>query len=518
MAVYAPQNIADRSQSIPITISQSEYDEVWKPAGWKIIVIGPTSTWREEWGEWEAIRDIVQNCLDEAEKYYYGYDEDGLWIADNGKGVAVADFLLGPPKLKPDWARGKFGEGMKIACLALLRKGHPVYVETVKRKLWIVFMEQPVNGKVKTLAALWKADGSRVGTKFHIIGYKGTAFEQRFSVNLPSSDILAAVPAPVTKPIQRYNQLIRAEGMAKSAAGGVIYCRDIYLMDIMSPFSYNLWGFELAPDRHGPKHESDMYTDMGRLWSGIKSVPLLAEFIGMVTERARTRRTIESRYVIMSFMGREPTSDKLYEDIMYENARYWKEAWVRAVGKNTVLQLDRNLDRMVNHLGYESVSVQYGLQDAFARVIKTDKELVREMASRLAQAEIIDGHQLTPPQLAHLNLARAIAGTFSATGPVDAAVIPPASDAVQRTAGLYEFETAAIKIHVEMLKSASKTVEVMVHELGHHVAYQRTGDKALAGDLTVAHASAMEFVAGEIFRNLSQGRYNDVLTKVTWYG
>ncbi len=105
-----------------------EYQAQWKPQGWELIIIGPTSTWRQDWGEWEAIRDIVQNALDECEYYKWGYDERGLYIRDVGKGVAVADFLLGPPKLKPAYARGRFGEGMKIACLALIRDGYPVHV------------------------------------------------------------------------------------------------------------------------------------------------------------------------------------------------------------------------------------------------------------------------------------------------------------------------------------------------------------------------------------------------------
>ncbi len=113
-----------------------DYRENWQPQGFRLIVIGPTSTWRQEWGEWEAIRDIVQNALDEAEAYRWGYDDEGLWISDRGRGVAVADFLLGPPKMKPDYARGKFGEGMKIASLALVRKGYHVHIETVGRELW----------------------------------------------------------------------------------------------------------------------------------------------------------------------------------------------------------------------------------------------------------------------------------------------------------------------------------------------------------------------------------------------
>ncbi|MDD4985816.1 MAG: hypothetical protein PHQ43_08510, partial [Dehalococcoidales bacterium] len=119
----APPKPGAWKQKYPRIMTMEEYNTRWKPEGWKIIFIGPTATWRQEWGEWEAIRDLVQNALDETEAYQYGYDEEGLWLADQGKGVGLSSFLLGPPKLKPDYARGKFGEGMKIASLALLRKG-----------------------------------------------------------------------------------------------------------------------------------------------------------------------------------------------------------------------------------------------------------------------------------------------------------------------------------------------------------------------------------------------------------
>jgi len=221
----------------PKVLTMEEYERAWKPQGWRLIIIGPTSTWRQEWGEWEAIRDIVQNALDEAEAYQWGYDEDGLWISDRGRGMAVSDFLLGPPKLKPDWARGRFGEGMKIACLALIRKGYPLRVETVGREIWVVFLEQKVDGAAETLAALWRPNGTAKGTKFHIIGYTGPAFEHRFAVNLPHDLVLWETPSMVITPIRRYNQLIKAEGMAASAAGGAVYARDIYLRDIKSLYS-----------------------------------------------------------------------------------------------------------------------------------------------------------------------------------------------------------------------------------------------------------------------------------------
>jgi len=84
---------------------------------------------------------------------------------------------------------------MKIAALALLRMGCSVHIETVGREIWVVFLEQKVNGSAETLAVMWCPNGIRVGTRFHIIGYFGSAFEDRFAVNLPTKAVLAKAQA-----------------------------------------------------------------------------------------------------------------------------------------------------------------------------------------------------------------------------------------------------------------------------------------------------------------------------------
>jgi len=493
-----------------------EYERDWKPQGWQLIFIGPTSTWRQDWGAWEAIRDIVQNALDEAESYHWGYDDKGLWITDKGKGVAVADFLLGPPKLKPDYARGKFGEGMKIAALALLRMGHSVHVKTVRRELWIIFLEQRVNGRAETLAALWKPDGIRVGTEFQIIGYDGPAFERYFAVNLPRALILAEVPSPLAEPKRRFNQLIRAEGMAASPEGGIIYSRDIYLQDIKSLFSYNLWGFDLAPDRHGPKTESDMWVDMGRLWCGVVNQHLLEQFLSMVTDPAKLS-TYESRYISMDrwTMGKEPVSGKLYFDMLTDKAASWQTAWNRVAGENVVIRTSDRWDGMVKHIGYTSLSVQWGVKEALSTVITSDKELISKMSESLRGTRVVSDIQLTPRAFAHLKLARAIAENFTDVMGVDAGVIPPASDQA-RTAGMYDMATARITTHLETLEHARDTVNAMVHELGHHVAFSRTGDPLKAEDLQPAHSEAMTYVAARIFSLAAEKKFDEYLKEAVW--
>ena len=506
----------------PRKLSMEDYENNWKPEGWQLIIIGPTSTWRQDWGEWEAIRDIVQNALDETEHYSWGYDEEGLYIRDAGKGIAVADFLLGPPKLKPDYARGKFGEGMKIAALALLRLGYPVRVETMGRELWIIFLEQKVNGRAETLAALWRANGRSSGTVFHVIGYHGTAFDNRFAVNLPREAIAAEGPSLLYQPIRRFNQLIEHQfpaepghGWHEKGAGSFrLFARDIYMKDINSPFSYNLWSFDMAPDRHAPKEESHMWVDIGRLWACINDVRLLEIFFQMV-KAPPILETDESYNVDMGAwsMGREPATGRDYAEFIADNAFAWQQAWKNVLGEDAVIRTSDKHDGMVRHLGYQSVSLNWGVSSALSRAITTDEELIKKSQDQLRETELVTEERLDSRQRAHLAIARAIAGkVFREPPPVYVAVIPPASDRV-RTAGMYSTATGEIYISLEIIDKGKAMIDALVHELAHHRQYVRTRE---AADLTPAHAEAMTNVAADVVRHVSSGELDYLMKEAVW--
>jgi hypothetical protein len=489
----------------PRVMTMEEYRSQWQPQGWQLIIIGPTPTWRQEWGEWEAIRDIVQNALDEAEAYRWGYDEQGLWISDRGRGVAVADFLLGPPKLKSDYARGKYGEGMKIATLALIRKGYPVKVETVGRELWIIFLEQEADIKIPTLSALWRPGGTGIGTRFHILGYTGDAFADKFAVNFPRSAVIADGPSRLTQPVRRFNELIQTD------TGSRIYARDIYMRNLKSPYSYNLWGFDMAPDRHGPKNEPDMWVDMGRLWCCISKVSLLEVFLRMMRNPPEIEAE-ESYNLSMDTwnMGDEPVTAKAYADFVEENASSWKEAWRNVYGEDAVIRTDERWDGTVKHLGYNPISVSYYVKDTLSRVIPTDAKLVKASQERLREAKVIPDNELTPRQRAHLNLARAIVQEtcrYRPVSAVQAAIIPPASDRV-RTAGMYGRITQEIFIASDQLERGSATVDTVIHEIAHHTSG--------AEDLEQAHSSAMTQVAARVVKATAAGNFDDLLKEAVW--
>ena len=502
----------------PRVLTLEEYERDWKPKGWELLPIGPTATWREEeWAEWEAIRDLVQNALDETERYTYGYDARGLWIADRGEGVSVRSFLLGPAKLKPEWSRGRFGEGMKLALLTFLRLGYSIKVQTVGRELWAVFVQVRTGpGEyAEQLHALWRVNGARIGTIFHIIGYTGPAYENRFAVNLPQSLILSETPSPITEPKVRYNQLIAAERQAASNIGGVIYARDIYMRNINSSFSYNLWGFMMAPDRHAPQSEADLWVDIGRLWCGVRTSWLLEKFLWMVTDPPRVE-TEESRNISMDnySMGSEPVGNHLYIDLVVGNAAAWQAAWSRVAGPDAVIRTESRSDGMVKHLGYRSVSLQWGVRQTLSRVIKSDSFLIQESQERLRETKVVPEHEMTEKARAHLTLARAIADIFGVKS-VQGAVIPAASDRV-RTAGLYDSNMEEIVLHLETLQSAQRTIDATIHELGHHKAYKKTGDISLAEDLQPAHSDAMTLVASRVVEYTAAKRFDEYLKGVEW--
>ena len=528
----------------PMRLSLEDYVRNWKPLGWEVLVSDRPLHYRPEWGMWEAIRDIVQNALDEAEAYQSGYDAHGLWIKDMGKGVLVRDFLMGAQKQKPPYMRGKFGEGMKLATLALMREGYQVRILTKGLEIWSVLYPQRVQISPPEyqdcICFLWRENGGKEGTIWSIRGYTGPNYHNNFAVNLPKKLLLAQVPAPLNQPLQRFNQLFIAEGDARGEKlnGGLtmgrIYCRDIWLKDIKSPFSYNLWGFEVAPDRHGPLSETEMYADMGRLWMGIKDEALLKILLKMLLDPPATLAKgvtgveeyvvyEESSHLVINMWDnkRNPVTGDIYPAEMKANRASWQRAWDKVVGEGVILTTEPRYSGMVQHLGYRSQAIVSNCRYALGTVLKTDKELIDEMAERLDEAERVSDDMLNPYQLASLKLARRIARDYPKIGPVNAGIIPPASDRIDRTAGLYEFSSGMIKISTDILESAHKTVAVVIHELGHHEAYRETNftDIEKASDLSKGHVQAMEDVTANVFYSLAQGNYDAELKDrdIRWY-
>jgi hypothetical protein len=86
--------------------------------------------YRENWGAWEAVREIVQNSLDSGAQAKMSFSKGKLTVTDKGEGFGLKNLLIGESTKDGISSIGKFGEGMKFAFLVLLRINCTVKVLT----------------------------------------------------------------------------------------------------------------------------------------------------------------------------------------------------------------------------------------------------------------------------------------------------------------------------------------------------------------------------------------------------
>ena len=94
-----------------------------------------------DWGTWEAIREILQNAKDADDlgcpmRVSYSKNTQTLTISNRGADLTRNTLLLGSTtKVGSTNQRGQFGEGYKLALLALVRQGIMVTVRT-RTEVW----------------------------------------------------------------------------------------------------------------------------------------------------------------------------------------------------------------------------------------------------------------------------------------------------------------------------------------------------------------------------------------------
>lgn len=95
------------------------------------IVYPIADSYVADWTRTDAIREFIANALDAGEPRLVHNGKEAR-ISDSGEGILKKNMVLGgTSKSKQAQAIGKFGEGLKMACLVLARTGSEVKIETV---------------------------------------------------------------------------------------------------------------------------------------------------------------------------------------------------------------------------------------------------------------------------------------------------------------------------------------------------------------------------------------------------
>jgi len=82
----------------------------------------PISTnYREKWGEWEIVREVIQNAIDTGTKVTTEFNNGCLKVIDEGNGFELKHLLIGEGEKDGISSIGKFHEGVKFALLTVAR-------------------------------------------------------------------------------------------------------------------------------------------------------------------------------------------------------------------------------------------------------------------------------------------------------------------------------------------------------------------------------------------------------------
>jgi hypothetical protein len=207
--------------------------------------------------EFKALREIIQNSLDETElstgvpDVTIKIDEAGTWIIDNGRGLNGNAFIIGNSE-KQCWMRGYYGEGLKLALGFFLLAGYSVYIFSNKNVFKPVFL--PVK-KEKAWLNILLGEGSRSekGTRILITNYKADKKMLDELVSFQNQDIkdkivdrifMKGKECDYEKPLTIYDypNLLYMRNLLVGKANEVTKRRSF--------FTYDLWWFRLDVSRN----------------------------------------------------------------------------------------------------------------------------------------------------------------------------------------------------------------------------------------------------------------------------
>jgi hypothetical protein len=143
--------------------------------------------------EFKAIREILQNSLDETElstskpDVTFKTDETGTWIIDDGRGLDGNAFIIGSSE-KKCWMRGYYGEGLKLAIGFFLLEGYRVYIFSNKKVFKPIFLPA-TKEKAWLNILLGESTQSEKGTKILITDYKADQNMLKEIISFKNPDI-----------------------------------------------------------------------------------------------------------------------------------------------------------------------------------------------------------------------------------------------------------------------------------------------------------------------------------------
>jgi len=324
-----------------------------------------------EWGTWEAIREIYQNSLDATGKVpNVEFNDGNLTISDNGNGLTLKQLcLLGISEKTTNDARGHFGEGLKIGLVIFVRKGHTVELRSKDFKAIVDHVE-------------------KFGEK--VLRY-------RYTENLEDFQGLQITVKGFSEDIN-FKELFNdgtKNTIVKNIHGEIIeenthrlYVKNIFVKELdNSVFSYDIRNIRLERDRNTP-NEYDVQYYVGYLLDSVKSLEQAVKVI-----EAFKRNTLESN--VRHFNGNS----------------YYVKAFKMLYGENATISNDDGISGKARYHGFKNIIFSNErIREAFEYLgIRNTLGAINDKMAKRKEKEVKDLSKLEAKNLKEslLTLARA---------------------------------------------------------------------------------------------------------------
>ena len=424
------------------------------------------------WGVWEGLRELVQNARDaEIElgaPMTLTHHNETLRIENDGCVLPHEALLLGhTTKATRSDTIGKFGEGLKLGILALIRAGIPVKIRSGS-EVWVPTIQR--SEKFNADVLVFDVQGGRKPENRVRIEVQGITKEVwegskwKFRFNAKADD---------TTVVTDYGTLLLAE-----KSKGCIYMKGIYVhSDPKLDYGYDLLSGDLDRDRKMVDRYDFMFRAREILTHAVAARPdLLKGFVS-----ALERQTPDVQGIDANSWTLHP--DAVKGVVADFQAKHGPDAVpVRNIGDS------KDLD----HLGKKGVVVSESLAAVLGKTMPS-VTTVKQALSQEAQ-ESFGWDALSPEEKANLEEAVEL---VNASGVVTVALaeVEVVTFRSKDVLGLYR--DGKIFLRKDRLADAAITLETLVHECAH---------KSGSGDGEHQHVSGIEAIWSGIVTHLRKAR------------
>ncbi len=423
------------------------------------------------WGAYEGVRELLQNAKDaEVESsatmsVRYRKDSGTLVIENDGVVLPHEALLLGhTTKLGRSDTIGKFGEGLKLGILALVRAGHKVKIRSGS-EVWVPSIERSDKFDADVLVfdiSKGREPKDRVQVEI------GNFAEEDWNA---MSDCFLFLLKPEELEKVRINTYQGGLLLGEKYVGRV-YLKGIFVgNDPKLRYGYDLREGSIDRDRKMVDKYDLQYTMRGIWQEAMNTRPDLVEpFIQMLSQSAADLEGI-------STYSADTLSPKVRQAVV---------ASFQAIHGTDALPVENLADsKDIEHLGKKGVVAPKGLKAVLDTVLGSTEAVKANLRNEVVQSFGWSDLDTTERE----NLERAIA-MVNAVEPVSLDTVDVVSFRDEKIQGM--FKDGRYLLSKPMLAALKDTLTVLVHEVAHQA----------GGDGDKGHVATIERIWAGITMNL----------------